>query len=450
MTLPVTGGKVFQFRLNQAVLAVFGQLAGIAKADSYNEAVITVESLTAKFRAILPLLDERQLRLYLASEAISLGRGGISIVSKAAGVTPERVSRGVAELESGVETETLSVRRKGAGRKSYRESNPELVLNLLNLVAPSTRGDPMSPLLWTTKSTRKLALELKRCGHIVSHEKVAQILREEGYSLQANVKTREGKQHEDRDAQFVHINNQSKEFLASGKPVLSIDCKKKELVGNFKNGGREWEPKGQPIETNVHDFKDKELGKAIPYGIYDVGRNEGWMNVGCDHDTAEFAVNGLRTWFNSPERQAAYPGIREVYLCMDGGGSNAWRSRLWKDALVKFSLETGLTIRVSHLPPGTSKWNKIEHRLFSHITMNWRGRPLTSHEVIIESLKATTTATGLRVHAQLDTGKYPTGKKITDEELVQLSQFITRDEFHGEWNYTITPLFSADKAKKRD
>ncbi len=263
--------------------------------------------------------------------------------------------------------------------------------------------------------------------------------------MQANVKTKEGKQHEDRDAQFLHINGQTKQFLASGIPVLSMDCKKKELVGNFKNGGREWQPKGAPVETNVHDFKDKVLGKAISYGVYDVGRNEGpWVNVGCDHDTAEFAVNSLRSWYNSPERKAAYPEISEAYLCMDGGGSNAWRSRLWKDALVKFSLETGLKIHVSHLPPGTSKWNKIEHRLFSHITMNWRGRPLTSHEVIIESLRATTTTTGLKVHAQMDIGKYPIGKKITDEELVRLNQHIVRAEFHGEWNYTVTPLFSQE------
>lgn len=302
----------------------------------------------------------------------------------------------------------------------------------------------MSPLLWTTKSTRKLAAELKKMGHVVSHETVSKILHKEGYSLQSNVKTKEGKQHEDRDAQFIHINTQSKACLDSGSPVLSMDCKKKELVGNFKNGGREWNPQGQPVETNVHDFKDKILGKAIPYGVYDVGRNEGWVNVGCDHDTAEFAVNSLRSWFNNPERQLAYPaGFTEVYLCMDGGGSNAWRSRLWKEALVAFSQETGLTIRVSHLPPGTSKWNKIEHRLFSHITMNWRGRPLTSHEVIIESLKATTTATGLKVHAQMDLGKYETGKKITDKDLARVNQHIIREEFHGEWNYTVTPLPSA-------
>lgn len=394
----------------------------------------------------MPFLNEKQCRLYLATEAMSLGRGGISSVAKASGVTPERISRGIAELKEGdgAQSDTSEVRRKGGGRKSHQERAPELTSDLLELVAPSTRGDPMSPLLWTTKSTRKLAAELKKMGHVVSHETVSKILHKEGYSLQSNVKTKEGKQHEDRDAQFIHINTQSKACLDLGTPVLSMDCKKKELVGNFKNGGREWNPQGQPVETNVHDFKDKLLGKAIPYGVYDVGRNEGWVNVGCDHDTAEFAVNSLRSWYNSPERQLSYPaGFTEVYLCMDGGGSNAWRSRLWKEALVTFSQETGLTIRVSHLPPGTSKWNKIEHRLFSHITMNWRGRPLTSHEVIIESIKATTTATGLKVHAQMDLGKYETGKKVSDKDLARVNRHIIREEFHGEWNYTVTPLQSA-------
>ena len=397
--------------------------------------------LANKYRAILPLLDERQCRLYLAVEAKFIGHGGIRKVAQASGVTPERISRGMVELDQ-CAAPTERVRVKGGGRLSHREKSPELVEDLLRIVAADTRGDPMSPLLWTNKSTRNLASALNLSGHFVSHNVVANILREEGYSLQANVKTKEGKQHPDRDAQFLHINQKILECQAKNIPVLSIDCKKKELVGNYKNGGREWHEEGRPEETNVHDFPDKQLGKAIPYGLYDLARNEGWVNVGCDHDTAEFAINTVRCWYNSIERRAAYPDPTALRLCMDGGGSNASRSRLWKGALVRLAAETGLTIMVSHLPPGTSKWNKIEHRLFSHITMNWRGRPLTSHEVIVETIKATTTSTGLKVHAQLDPGKYETGKKITDEEMTHVLQHIVRDSFHGEWNYTVIPATS--------
>jgi len=369
---------------------------------------------------------------------MALGRGGLGRVARASGVMRQRIARGVAELENGAKP-TPREREKGGGRKNYRDTQPELVAEVLKLVAPETRGDPMSPLLWTNKSTRKIAATLQAMGYNVSHDTVSNILREDGYSLQANVKTKEGNQHADRDEQFREINRQVEECLRVGIPVLSMDCKKKENIGEFKNGGQEWAPKGRPVEAKVHDFKDNELGKAIPYGLYDVGRNQGWVHVGIDHDTAEFAVNTVRNWYQSEHRRQAYPNITEIYMCLDGGGSNNWRSRLWKEALVNFAQETGLTIRVSHLPPGTSKWNKIEHRLFSHITMNWRGRPLTSLEVVVETIKATTTKSGLTVHAQIDPAKYETGKKISDETLARINQFIVRNAFHGEWNYTIVP-----------
>ncbi|MHB1953455.1 MAG: ISAzo13 family transposase, partial [Sulfobacillus sp.] len=371
------------------------------------------ETLATKYRTLIPFLNERQIRLYLATEAKAIGHGGIRIVARASGIGEARISRGIDELAEGTKP-SGDVRKKGGGRKPHRELHPELVVSLRNIVAPETRGDPMSPLVWTTKSTRHLAGVLRSQGFQVSHETVAEILRQDGYSLQGNAKVTEGGQHEDRDAQFQFINQQIVDYTAASVPVLSMDCKKKELVGDFKNGGKEWHPKGKPEKVRVHDFMDKELGKAIPYGVYDVARNEGWVNVGSDHDTAEFAINSLRFWLDSPERKAAYPTVTELFICLDGGGSNNSRSRLWKEALVNFSTSTGIKVHVSHLPPGTSKWNKIEHRLFSHITMNWRGRPLISHEVVVQTIQSTTTKKGLKVHANLDKNKYETGKKVSD------------------------------------
>jgi hypothetical protein len=329
------------------------------------------------------------------------------------------------------------VRRSGGGRKKTRDRNPTLVADLEALVSPDTRGDPMSPLRWTCKSTRQLASALQQRGHQVSERIVRDLLHEAHYSLQANAKTREGHQHVDRDAQFQYLNERVKHFLARGWPVLSVDTKKKELIGPFKNGGREWQPQGTPEQVNVHDFVDPHLGKAIPYGIYDVGRNAGWVTVGQDHDTASFAVASLRRWWEVVGR-VSYPQALEVLICADGGGSNGYRVRLWKVALQEFATATGLRVTVCHLPPGTSKWNKIEHRLFAHISMNWRGRPLVSHEVVVTLIGATTTSEGLQVQAERDTATYPTKIKVADEALAAVQ--LTPHAFHGEWNYTIAPL----------
>ncbi len=401
-------------------------------------AVEVVESLTAKFSALLPHLDERQRRLYLGSEARSLGHGGIAAVARAAGVSRQTVVAGVDELEAGG-APLERTRRPGGGRKRLTETDPRLRLALLGLVEPGTRGDPESPLRWTTKSTRHLAGELSGMGHRVSADTVAVLLKEEGFSLQGNAKTIEGKQHPDRDAQFRHINDQVTDHFSTGDPVISVDTKKKELVGEFKNGGREWRRKGEPEQVNVHDFMDKNLGKAIPYGVYDVAADRGWVNVGTDHDTAEFAVATIRNWWHKAG-SVAYPHARRLLITADGGGSNGYRTRLWKVELAKLAADTGLQISVCHLPPGTSKWNKIEHRLFSHISMNWRGRPLTSHEVIVETIAATTTRTGLTVTAELDTANYAKGIKIPDRDMKDLERrVLRRHEFHGEWNYTPIP-----------
>ena len=392
-------------------------------------------SLAAKFQALFPHLDERQRRLAAGAEARSLGHGGIRIVARAAGMRGGTVSRGVAELESGQEP-LGRVRREGGGRKRVADLDPGLRPALLALVEPDMRGDPMSPLRWTAKSTRKLAGELTRQGHPVSADTVGGLLREEGFSLQANAKTLEGKQHRDRDAQFRHINEQVREYQATKDPVVSVDAKKKELVGEFKNGGREWRPAGEPAQVGTHDFPDRELGKAIPYGVYDLTANAGWVSVGTDHDTAAFAVASIRRWWQSCGA-AAYPHARRLLITADAGGSNGYRTRAWKAELAALAAETGLPITVCHLPPGTSKWNKIEHRLFSHITMNWRGRPLTSHQVIVNSIAATTTRTGLTVRAELDPGSYPTGTEISDAQMAAIP--LTRHRFHGDWNYTIHP-----------
>jgi transposase len=394
-----------------------------------------VASLAAKFGAIFPHLDERQRRLLMGAEARALGYGGIQAVARAAGVREGTVSRGAAELESGQEP-MGRVRRPGGGRKRVADADPGLRPALLALVEPEERGDPMSPLRWTTKSTRKLAGELTRQGHPVSADTVGDLLREEGFSLQANAKTLEGRQHPDRDAQFRHISEQVRGYQATKDPVVSVDTKKKELVGEFKNGGRQWRPAGEPARVDTHDFPDRELGKAIPYGVYDLTTNTGWVSVGTDHDTAAFAVASIRRWWQSCGA-GAYPHARRLLITADAGGSNGYRTRAWKTELAALAAETGLPITVCHLPPGTSKWNQIEHRLFSHITMNWRGRPLTSHEVIVNSIAATTTRTGLRVRAELDPGSYPTGAEITDAQMAAIP--LTRHPFHGDWNYTIHP-----------
>lgn len=393
--------------------------------------------LAAKFASLWPHLNERHRRLLLAAEAQALGRGGISRVAAAAGVSRPTVHKGLEELGHPAEEPVGRVRRSGGGRKRLTDKDPALAGALDRLVDPATRGDPMSPLRWSCKSTRQLAQVLSGSGHPVSSWTVGQLLREQQYSLQANVKTREGTQHPDRDAQFQYLNEQVRAFLAAGLPVVSVDTKKKELVGNYKNGGREWQPQGSPAEVQVHDFPDPAVGKAIPYGIYDIGRNMGWVNVGQDHDTASFAVESLRRWWRQVGA-ALYPHAPRLLICADSGGSNGYRLRLWKVEMGRWATEAGLTITICHLPPGTSKWNKIEHRLFSYISMNWRGRPLESHEVIVDLIGATTTREGLQVHAEHDLGTYPTSTKVSDEELAAVP--VAPHDFHGEWNYTISPV----------
>jgi hypothetical protein len=396
-------------------------------------AEVTAEMLAAKFGAIFPHLDERQRRLLMGAEARVLGHGGIRLVAGAAEVREATVSLGASELEAGEEP-LGRVRRPGGGRKRQADLDPGLRPALLALVEPDERGDPMSPLRWTTKSLRALAGALARQGHRAGADTVAALLREEGFSLQGNAKTVEGNQVPDRDAQFRYLNEQVREHRDAGEPVISVDTKKKELVGNYRNGGREWRPAGDPVRVNDHDFPDQELGKAIPYGIYDLAANAGWVNVGTDHDTAQFAVESIRRWWDGTGRDS-YPGARRLLITADSGGSNSSRGRAWKVELAALALETGLEVTACHFPPGTSKWNKIEHRLFAHITMNWRGRPLTSLDVIVASITATTTSAGLTIRAGLDSGSYPSGAKITDEQIAALP--MTRHDWHGDWNYTL-------------
>ena len=391
--------------------------------------------LAAKFEAIFPHLDERQRRLLMGAEARALGHGGIRLVARAAGVREATVALGADELDSGAEP-LGRVRRPGGGRKRAADLDPGLRPALLALVEPEERGDPVSPLRWTAKSTRALAAELTAQGHRVSADTVGDLLRQEGFSLQGNVKTIEGAQHPDRDAQFRYISGQARAYQEAGEPVISVDTKKKELVGDFANGGKEYRPKGSPVPVGTHDFMDKDLGKAIPYGVYDVAANAGWVNVGTDHDTAAFAAESIRRWWKAMG-QGAYPRARRLLITADAGGSNSYRTRAWKAELAAFALETGLAVTVCHFPPGTSKWNKIEHRLFSHITMNWRGRPLTSHDVIVSAIAATTTRAGLTVRAELDPGSYPEGVKVSDEQMAALP--IDRHDWHGDWNYTLRP-----------
>jgi Rhodopirellula transposase DDE domain len=400
-----------------------------------------VQVIAEKFAALGPVLDERARRLWAAAEAHAIGRGGISRVSEATGLSRITIRSGLSELYPstplpGRGATAVGVRRPGGGRKPLIEHDPKLERALEILVDPVTRGDPMSPLRWTCKSAAKLAAELQAQGHTASERSVNRLLHASGYSLQSNRKTIEGGDHPDRDAQFQHINRQVKAHQKRGQPVVSVDAKKKELVGRFRNGGREWQPSGEPEAVNVYDFIDKDLGKAIPYGVYDQTANTGWVGVGVDHDTAEFAVETLRRWWRNMGRQV-YPQATKLLVTADGGGSNGSRCRLWKMELQRLASETGLRVSVCHFPPGTSKWNKIEHRMFSHLTQNWRGRSLESREVVVNLIGQTTTREGLEVRAELDTGRYKKGIKVTDDELEGVR--ITRDEFHGEWNYTISP-----------
>jgi len=396
------------------------------------------EQIRQVFQALAPTLDERMRRLVAAALAQALGRGGITLVSQATGVARSTIDRGLRELAEPptVPPADQRIRRPGGGRKPLTQTDPTLLSDLEALVDPVTRGDPQSPLRWTAKSTRQLAAQLRGAGHRVSHETVAELLSAAGYSLQGLRKTREGSSHPDRDAQFGHINEQAQAFFAAGQPVVSVDAKKKELVGDFKNGGREWQPKGLPEEVRVYDFPDPQQGKAIPYGVYDLAANCGWVSVGIDHDTAEFAGETLCRWWKQMGKER-YPAASELMITADGGGSNSSRCRLWKVALQKVADETGLRLWVCHFPPGTSKWNKIEHRMFAFISQNWRGRPLVSHEVIVSLIGSTATREGLRIRAELDEGSYPTGKKVSDEELRQIRWLEQR--FHGEWNYLILP-----------
>jgi hypothetical protein len=399
------------------------------------------DQIRKKFQALRPVMNERTRRLWAASEARAWGWGGVTAVADATGMSRNTIKAGMMELQTQDKkkrgpVDRQPVQRPGGGRKRRTEQDATLLPDLEALLEPVTRGDPQSPLRWTCKSAAKLAAELNRERPRVSARTVSRLLKTLNYSLQSNRKTKEGDNHPDRNAQFEHIRAKTKAFQKRGQPVISIDAKKKELVGDFKNNGREWHPKGQPEKVRVHDFEDKELGKALPYGVYDVVANQGWVSVGIDHDTAEFAVETIRRWWRLMGCKL-YPEAEELLIMADGGGSNGSRSRLWKVAVQGLADETGLRISVCHFPPGTSKWNKIEHRMFAYITQNWRGRPLVSHEVIVNLIANTTTQKGLEIRARLDKRKYPTGIKVTDKELAQVQ--IKKDDFHGEWNYQIVP-----------
>jgi transposase len=398
--------------------------------------MIDEDSLRQRNEAILPHLDERQRRLFAAAEAKAAGYGGIAAVSRITRIAASTIGRGLNDLEAPMPPSPGRVRRSGGGRKSLVSMDPKLLEDLNALVEPNARGDPMSPLRWTCKSLRRLAAELKKLGHQISHTVVGELLKKQKFSLQANRKTREGADNPDRDAQFHFINDAVLAALAENQPVISVDTKKKELVGDFKNAGREWRPQGEPEEVRVHDFLIKELGRAVPYGIYDLAANMGWVNVGIDNDTAAFAVQTLRRWWQNIGR-VRYPLARRLLITADGGGSNGSRVRLWKRELQRLADEIGLSIEVHHFPPGTSKWNKIEHRLFSFITQNWRAKPLISYRVIVDLIAATTTKTGLKVCCELDPNSYPKGIVVSNAEMASLN--IQRADFHGEWNYTIAP-----------
>jgi hypothetical protein len=400
-----------------------------------------IASIRRKYEMLNAAMNERMRRLWVGAEAQQIGRGGITVVSQATGVAHTTIRRGIRELseQSGGAMPPSRMRRPGGGRKTIVENDPQLLETLEALVDPVTRGDPESPLRWTCKSTRRLAEELGKLSHPVSPRKVAYLLNEAGYSLQANRKTREGSAHPDRDAQFQYINEQVKAFLRRRQPVISVDTKKKELVGDFLNGGKEYRKKGHPEEVRVHDFQDKELGKAIPYGVYDIVSNEGWVNVGIDHDTAQFAAQSILYWWQEMG-QGHFPRATRLMITADGGGSNSSRSRLWKVALQDLANTLGIRLSVCHFPPGTSKWNKIEHRLFSFITQNWRGKPLRNLQTIVNLIGSTRTKTGLTVKARLDPNQYDTGIRVSDEEMSRLR--VVPHQFHGEWNYTVKPRSS--------
>jgi Rhodopirellula transposase DDE domain len=398
-----------------------------------------VKLMGPQLELLLPALDEKARRLALGAVARAAGDGGITAVAKMTGASWQTVADGAAELESGQVAAEGRIRRPGAGRKKLAETDPGLLPALLALVEDSSRGDPQSPLMWTTKSVKHLAGELTAAGHRCSPQTVWRLLGEQGFSTQANAKVTEGRRHPDRDAQFRYIAAQAREHLAAGQPVISVDAKKKEQVGEYAQAGREWRPKGDPVKVRDHSFEDDQGGHAIPYGIYDVAANTGFVNVGTDHNTAALAVESIRRWWALAGRDA-YPAAARLLICCDAGGSNGWRNRAWKAGLADLARQTGLEITCCHFPPGTSKWNKIEHRLFSQITLNWRGRPLTSHEVIINTIAATTTSTGLAITAVLDTNRYPTGTTTSDEQMQDLEQHVlTRHRFHGDWNYTVHP-----------
>jgi transposase len=400
-----------------------------------------ISVLQTKYESLEPVLDERARRWWAACEARALGWGGVSAVARATGISRTTIRAGIGELQHPPQSaseppDSRRLRRPGGGRKRLTQLDGRLLKDLRALVEATTRGDPESPLLWTCKSCRNLADELGRQGHAVSYRSVATLLHEMGYSLQANRKADEGADHADRDAQFLHINRRVKALLRRGQPVVSVDTKKKELVGDFRNGGREWRPEGEPERVLVHDFKDEELGKAIPYGVYDLAHDDGWVSVGIDHDTARFACETLRRWWREMGA-VAYPAAKEVLVTADSGGSNGPRCRLWKVSLQALADEIGLRISVCHFPPGTSKWNRIEHRMFCHISQNWRGKPLVSRSAIVELIGHTRTRSGLRVRAALDTNEYPEGTPVSDAELAAVR--IQKDKFHGDWNYTILP-----------
>jgi transposase len=400
-----------------------------------------IERIRQKFKSLSPVMDERVRRQWAAAEAAAVGWGGIATVVAATGMSHNTIARGGQELQERARKPRLRVadkriRRIGGGRKSIIDANPSILESLEALVEPLTRGDPESPLRWTCKSTSRLAEELRNQGHQVGERTVAMLLHRAGYSLQSNRKVREGSSHPDRNAQFEHINNQVLAFQRYSQPVVSVDTKKKELIGDFRNVGREWRPQGEPDEVRVHDFQDPALGKAIPYGVYDVTNNQGWVSVGIDHDTARFAAEAIRRWWRKMGAKR-FPDAKRLLITADGGGSNGSRCRLWKVALQDVADKIGLELRVCHFPPGTSKWNKIEHRLFCHITQNWRGKPLVSHEVIVNLIANTTSKKGLKVRAELDTNRYETGVKVTDTQLAAVR--IKKANFHGDWNYIILP-----------
>jgi hypothetical protein len=405
--------------------------------------MIDPQPIRERFSRLSPHLDERGRRMLAAAEAKAAGHGGIAAVSRATGIAASTIGRGLTDLAAETALPPDRIRRPGGGRRPLVDEDPSLLPDLLALVEPHERGDPMSPLRWTCKSLRRLADEMMALGHRISHTVVGELLKQQKFSLQGNRKTLEGGDHPDRDEQFVHINQSVAAALADNQPVISVDTKKKELVGDFKNAGRTWRPKGEPAEVRVHDFVIKELGRAVPYGVYDLASNAGWVNVGVNHDTAEFAVESIRRWWTKIG-SSRYPNAKRLIITADGGGSNGSRVRLWKRELQRLANEIDIDIVVHHLPPGTSKWNKIEHRLFSFISHNWRARPLVSYQVIIDLISATTTKSGLKITCELDTNTYEKGIVVSDDEMAAIH--IIRDEFHGEWNYTIRPFHPSDRA----